>query len=381
MATGEREYYDIVLIGKTGQGKSTLGNKLVEQENSKPSEILSFKIHTHPISDEKRFTQSDEVQENEDVLSVTTECKLLANGTSMIRVLDVPGFSGSADMVDKDKFSFFHAEDSKEKTGTKVSLSEANLQIIRWIVRAQMKADLKVKRIVYFLPGRGPPEKADKVLVDELKLLYHFLGKEVFDHLVVVATNPSKPKYQKKGMEFDKEDFKVVKRVLKRALHDATGQYMPCPPVVYIGLNDTPDECIEKIKDASKKDNVPLQFSENVCGRCSVQVRDNKCGKVSVSYCDNSDEVPYHESKCHPQFEQRYSTAQKIIGGGAHILALGAGLIIEKITNRETWPGFTNSDEQCTICKKFPGARGCSQVGMEIDLPMGKVKVDHKNKT
>ena len=63
--------------------------------------------------------------------------------------------------------------------------------IIRWVMRAQIQFQLKVRRIVYFLPGRGPLEKA--VIQEELRVLYHYFGKDIFDCMVVAATNsPSK---------------------------------------------------------------------------------------------------------------------------------------------------------------------------------------------
>ena len=65
-------------------------------------------------------------------------------------------------------------------TGKKLSVKQGNLQIVRWLIRAkESKSQLKLKHIVYFLPVRGPPEKADGTLQEKLQVLYHFFGAKV----------------------------------------------------------------------------------------------------------------------------------------------------------------------------------------------------------
>lgn len=103
------EYYDIVLIGRTGQGKSTLGNKLLNVDGTAECKIRCFEDSTSL----KRFIQADEMpSRSEQMLSVTTKCKLLANNSTNIRVLDIPGFS-----------------DSGTATGSKLPVYDANLQL------------------------------------------------------------------------------------------------------------------------------------------------------------------------------------------------------------------------------------------------------------
>ena len=221
-----------------------------------------------------------------------------ANEDTNIHVLDVPGFSDSGSLA--------------KVIGKKNSVNEGNLQIIRWLVREQIQSQLKVRCIVYFLPVRGPLEKTDGVLQEELKVLYHYFGEgeEVFDCVVVVATNPPKKKYQ---VNFDRSDFDETEEVLKAAMKEAIGkEEIECPPIIYIGLDDTPDVVLQKIKGASvlKDDILPLRFSIDVCASCSVKIccsKDDNHEKISV-LCADGTSVPYMDSKCHPQYVQKFST-------------------------------------------------------------------------
>ena len=85
--------------------------------------------------------------------SVTKSCTVVSNEFTNIRVLDTPGFADS--------------EETK-KTG----VLRGNLQIFRSILRFTGENGSAFRRVLYFLPQRGPMERAEGTLQEELKLIY-----------------------------------------------------------------------------------------------------------------------------------------------------------------------------------------------------------------
>ena len=367
VALDSTKYYDIVLIGKTLQGKSTLGNKLLNLGNTAKSK--NFIDNPYAIeADKKRFIQADdlEVKEWSWSISVTAKCKLVSNEDTKVRVLDTPGFSHSSALIS-------NFEMKKE-----LSVFEGNLLIVRFIIRAHIMFQLMVRRIVYFLPIRGPLDKADGTMQEELKALHHYYGKEVFNCMVVAVTNRPTEKYQKLG--FDDDDYDMTKKVFHCALKEITDdEDIACPPVIYIGLHEDADKVLSKIQNALvlRESTLPLIFTEMVCTYCSSRICRNGIERVCVVDADEN-WMPYFNSKCHPLFIPKYNRVQKFFGGLGHVATLGIGT---KVEHHRTWPGFTNIDEICISCHRPPGSDGCLTVGEKITIKRKEtITVDHSGK-
>ena len=370
------DYYDIVLLGRTGQGKSTLGNKLLElnPKSGRVTKVFTKFVKnaittvTGPFSG--FFTADDITDWTKKHLSVTKECELLANENTRVRVLDSPGFA-----------------DSEAVSSYGISVYEANLQTFRRIVREQLdpQKNMSVRRVLYFLPIRGVMEKADGVFQEELKVMYHYFGAHVFDCMVLIATNHRL--YQ--SVMFTDEMISETKKVVRVALNKVTrGKVSVCPPVVYIGIDDKGKSILSKIKKAkvlNDKCFVP-KFEDDTCSKCGVKTRfsDTSDGKQIlgiIKQVGQGQEIleDYDTSKCHPFFIPKHTQVAKIVGGLVHVITIGVPLIFETLTGVETWPGFTNSDEICPHCRRPPGSKGCCQVLSSIEIKRIDVNIDHTN--
>ena len=289
------DYYDILLIGSTGIGKTTTGKKIVPDPPGHAA-----------CTDGTPFVQ------------------LLCNDETRVRVLDTPGF---ADPNLTRKYGVFGG----------------NLRTIRSIIRCQIACNLKPRRILYFLPTRGAITRADGGLQEEIKVMYEFFGASLFKIMVIIATFDEE---QSDSIEFTDRQINKTSRAFMDAYTAVTGESLPkCPPILYLPLSER--DILPQVKSAEVIDDTPLTilYYENRCLKCAAKLVYGAERKYIIQVETKEGEIlDVDDSKCHPYIIPNDSILQKIIGGVTYTLSFGYICYKENI---------------CSNCKKLPGSEGC----------------------
>lgn len=396
------EYYDIMIIGRTGMGKSTTSDKLVianlknrdyrgepyVEETVEGGRMKMSDLSMWLISDAKgeieRVTErlknlvlfrglDNPHQEVNDFYrkqsEQTMQSQLISNETTMVRVLDVPGFFGK--------------DCERNPQAASANVRAKGLAIMREVLRIQAAMRMDFKRILYFIPERGPLERCHEILRMELEQMMHFFGKSIFDCMVLIATvNPDVYQYLQPGVvPFSNDAEMKTRKKFQEALNLVLppSEQLPDhkPPIVFISMNDTCEDIYAKIKSAPViLDGIRLAFSHQTCAKCGIKAKFLGAGGKDVKVAcyageDPSQSIPYKESHCHPLIILKYWKITKVLGGIAHVITA------KKFLGK--WPDFRNPDDEiCVKCEEFPGTRGCLPVNTEYKLKGGKLKVDHK---
>ena len=410
------EYYDIMFVGNTGQGKSTSADKILianptghnYKAAAQPTAgVAPVKQPGLVVDDKKRQLQYDDItiwlgqgvkdgefethlkflsycrtkdkpheevnksrSATNNVFKSTVDCEVLSNETSKTRVMDVPGFfDGASILSEKTKVE-------KDQTAVE-QLGESNLDIMRKIVRIQTALSMEFKRILYFLPVRGPLERASAHLKLELSWMAHFFGTSIFKTMVLVATVPAR--YSKMPMsdedKFPKEDIDQTMKFFSSALEEVfkgtSERPLPDPPLIFISLTNTCEEILDKVKEAVvEQEGLHLQIDPNTCAECGVKIGVVKGKRVTCYFGEDlKDAIPYEESTCHPYMIPRYTRIDKLWGGFKHV-----------VTSRwrtQPWPVFDG--EKCVACGSQPNERGCKLVNTEYKRFLRRMTVDHTN--
>ena len=162
-------------------------------------------------------------------------CVLLSNDEIRARVIDTPGFADSK--VTKDE-----------------GVYGGNLNIVRSILMYNEKYKLKIRRILYFLPTRGPLTRAGGVLQEEIKVLYGFFGESIFNVMVIIATYD---KEDSDSLSFSPNKIDKTTNAFMAAYTVITGKVLPkCPPILYLPASES--GTLSRVKSAEVIDDEPL---------------------------------------------------------------------------------------------------------------------------
>ncbi len=393
----QAEYYDIMIIGHTGQGKSTTSDKLlianregvrcttdvniVTDEAKKQLQCGDMTLWLTTTSDLEKeetrlktlvFARTDASPHNKiqeirgnlgksDDNPGTKHCEVFSNEVSKVRILDVPGFF--------DEECITGGPDTTVESAQSNAVAY-NLRIMRKIIHIQTVMNMKFKRILYFLPVRGPLERASGVLQLELRVLTHYFGSSVIRKIVIVATNPPRMGRMPEEEAFPNEDqvqtMKFVNRSLKKLFPDVQ---FPLIPLIYISHGETCESILDKVFQAQvDREDLQLQVDPDTCTQCGKQVGIVNNEKV-VFYINGENKIPNSESHCHPKIVPDIRLKHKV-----------ANLFIKLITlGRRSYRYYYVFDEICAGCRTAPGAtRGCMQVGSAFVYDGETIIVDHK---
>ena len=377
-------YYDIMILGISGQGKTTTAEKLLianptgvnyglfKGKDSSMEDLSAWFISSDENSLERTSTRMKNLsfyrtldnphleinaahESNMQINQGTVSCELFSNDTTKIRVLDVPGFFGITD------------QDSMFSRGVTASDATAHISTMRNILQIQNVMAMKFKRILYFLPCRGPLKIISAALCQELQLLIHYFGISIFQTIVVVATLDHECLPVGKDVLFPQDKLDDSRRMFKEALQSFLPEDTPNPPIIFISLWETCESLLKKVQevDVGNSGSLNFQFSSlTVCCRCSMFI-EKRNGRLACTHGNKwSELILYEDSHCHPFFVPKYTKWKKI----THTVS-------SFILGEKEYPDF--GEEICHNCGAPPGTPGCLLVGSKYSADEKSFIIDH----
>ena len=149
---------------------------------------------------------------------------LAASDETWFRVFDTPGFAG---------------------TDTRKPVHLTNLQVLSSVIKTQNLHRAHFRRILYFLPWRGKPLRADRNFREELEAISYYFGPKNFNSTIFIA---SKDDDEQETPLFPRHED-ATKNVVGKALRTVAGELKILPAVVYLPYNSTPNEVQEMVHE------------------------------------------------------------------------------------------------------------------------------------
>ncbi len=406
-------YYDIMILGLTGQGKTTTANKLLianpsgkhykkmdpsaktivastieaqmedlsmwlipndeyalERISVRLKNLVFFRILDNPHLEINAAHDSDM-----NIHRKTLKCELFSNETTKVRVLDVPGFFGSTATTQVN----LSEELSPTSTSVMQEAHSTHIATMRSILHTQTIMKMRFKRILYFLPCRGALNIASATLQQELELLAYFFGRCIFDSIVLVATLDNVTYEISDNVHFPQAMLDSSRKIFIEILKGFFPNDTPNPPIIFISLKETCESILAKVKAAEVvQADLKLELSPSLCSRCGVTIGEKNRKRVAVVKRYGlfqqiaagpgwKEAILYEHSHCHPVLVPRYSRGGK--------LTEGLSYVVRALVHLEwNWPDL--NVEKCKNCKAPPGTEGCMMIGSKYKDKL----VDHTNK-
>ena len=345
----EEEWVQKSEVDETGEVKH--GNLRARILSIEPEDYETAKKRLKNIAEcrgennpHEKINELRAIQNFQSVKDSTKHCELLTNTDSKIRVLDAPGF--------------FNPQLTEGATNT----IDSNLATVRHIIHIQAAENLKIKRIVYFLPQNGPMNRADRILQEEIKTMVKFFGKSITNCMVLVGTMPehvsirtdwsSEQKFPENLLNHSGNLFQEAYQRELTEQQEATEE-LRAPPIIFIAMTDTCEEIFEKINSAPvNKNNYLLEFNSKTCCKCGIDLHPLRAQQGTKDWVTRR----YLEDDllCHPEIQPMYS---------ANSMARGVLKLF-----RFKWE-FTK--ERCIHCRAKIGSddqRGCLEVNKPFKL-------------
>ncbi|XP_064390328.1 uncharacterized protein LOC135338203 [Halichondria panicea] len=247
--TTEEGYYDILLLGRAGRGKSSTADKLMvpvdlqiekgdatqastgpEKDKQPINPAPNFdkrKIEGASASNHGRLTEatddgsddhrvkiqyesltgwvsSDDVEEHNKTdtrLKNIVFCRAITDQPYHEQIDKLRKDKDLAKVYESTKNSMLMTNDatmiqvldtpgfySPNRQGGATNEVDSNLAIVRRIVQIQTLAGLRIRRVLYFLPDCGPLTRSDRVLQGEISCMVKYFDKSIFSRMVLVGT-------------------------------------------------------------------------------------------------------------------------------------------------------------------------------------------------
>lgn len=299
-----RPNLDVILLGKTGVGKSTTANKLINADgNNAAVQAHEGSLRREwPLDDPElepyRFDSSDGTQ------SATKRCAVISNTATGFRVMDTRGFAPS---------------------DVRGAVYLANLEIMREAVAPRSRTQATRFEDEF---TEGDKEKLERIFREALVNAIHNRGDgDLPPCPAIIFIPPNAPS-------------DLVAEIIRNA------QVLKPEGIQLEFQKTTCCRCASVIHMRQQEDGVAV---------AGVEINGQQI-------------TAPEDTHCHPVLIPKHTKLVKGVGTVAHVAILGVGVAVERKIEKPLWPSyFSPQEEKCANCGFAPNVKGCVKVGQIHD--------------